>query len=171
MKRKYRNNRSYNSSVTSILKSVPSAEEKARILNEINTQFTNDYIQDYDLTNDFRHPVFNASDGTIKKILTLEKKLDDTTRFFPGGLYQRKMSKASRILDALPIKETFRGSRIAVINAAGGIATGKSSNSGLNGKTLGSDSVIEMIRRVRNDPDIKGVVLRIDSPGTNTCTN
>ena len=81
------------------------------------------------------------------------------------------MSKASRILDALPIKETFRGSRIAVINAAGGIASGKSSNSGLNGKTLGSDSVIEMIRRVRNDPGIKGVVLRIDSPGTNTCTD
>jgi len=152
--------------VAGILKSVSSAEEKSRILNDINTQFTNDFIRDYDLTNDFSKPILNVTDEIVQKIIKLESKLDDTTKLFPGGLYQRKMRKASRIIDSLPIKETFRGSRIAVINAVGGIASGKSSNSGLNGRTLGSDTVIEMMRRVKNDPGIKGVVLRIDSPGT-----
>ena len=150
--------------MSSILKSV-STEEKSRILSDLSAQFTQDYEQDYNLTSDFTSPIYNVTDEVIQKILKLESKLDSSTRLYPAGLYQRKMSRASRIVAALPVKETFRGSRIAVINAVGGISTGKSSNSGVNGKTLGSDSVIEMIRRVRSDPGIKGLVLRIDSPG------
>lgn len=52
-----------------------------------------------------------------------------------------------------------------MINAAGGINSGKSSRGGPTGRTLGSDTLISMVRRARFDPSVKAVVLRIDSPG------
>lgn len=86
-------------------------------------------------------------------------------RLFPSGLYLRKMAKGGRILAGVPFKETMGGPRIAIINAVGGINTGKSGNSGIQGKTLGSDTLIQQVRAAKFDNNIKGVVLRIDSPG------
>jgi protease IV len=56
-------------------------------------------------------------------------------------------------------------SRIAVIYAVGAIVSGKSGFDPLNGSVVGSDTLVEQIRRVRKDDTIKGIVLRIDSPG------
>lgn len=58
-----------------------------------------------------------------------------------------------------------RGPRIAVIYASGTIVSGRSGYDPLNGAVLGSDTLIDYIRKVREARDIKGVVLRIDSPG------
>ena len=58
-----------------------------------------------------------------------------------------------------------RGPRIAVIYASGTIVSGRSGYDPLNGAVLGSDTLVESIRRVREATDIRGVVLRIDSPG------
>ena len=58
-----------------------------------------------------------------------------------------------------------RGPRIAVIYASGTIVSGRSGYDPLNGAVLGSDTLIDYIRRVREAGDIKGIVLRIDSPG------
>ena len=57
------------------------------------------------------------------------------------------------------------GPRIAVIYASGTIVSGRSGYDPLNGGVLGSDTLVEYIRRVRDAKDIRGVVLRIDSPG------
>jgi protease-4 len=57
------------------------------------------------------------------------------------------------------------GPRIAVIYASGTIVSGRSGYDPMNGAVLGSDTLIEYIRKVRDARDIKGVVLRIDSPG------
>ena len=81
-----------------------------------------------------------------------------------AGMYLRKMRKGSRILKGLRLKEVRTGPRVAIINAVGGISPGKSGN-GPTGKTVGSDSIIKLVRRVRADPGIKALVLRIDSPG------
>ncbi|HKE82186.1 MAG TPA: signal peptide peptidase SppA [Vicinamibacterales bacterium] len=56
-------------------------------------------------------------------------------------------------------------SRIAVLYAVGTISSGKSGFDPLNGSVLGSDTMVEQIRRVRDDDSIKAIVLRIDSPG------
>jgi protease IV len=56
-------------------------------------------------------------------------------------------------------------SRIAVLYAVGTITSGKSAFDPLNGSTLGSDTFVQQIRRVRDDDSIKAIVLRIDSPG------
>jgi protease IV len=57
------------------------------------------------------------------------------------------------------------GPRVAVIYASGTIVSGRSGYDPLNGPVLGSDTLVEYIRRVRDANDIRGVVLRIDSPG------
>lgn len=58
-----------------------------------------------------------------------------------------------------------RGQRIAVIYASGTIVSGRSGYDPLNGAVLGSDTLIDSIRKVRERDDIRAVVLRVDSPG------
>ncbi|HYM21752.1 MAG TPA: signal peptide peptidase SppA, partial [Vicinamibacterales bacterium] len=58
-----------------------------------------------------------------------------------------------------------RGPRIAVIYAAGEIASGKDGYDPLNGPVIGSDTLIDYIRQARRDRSVRAIVLRIDSPG------
>ncbi|HVH28457.1 MAG TPA: signal peptide peptidase SppA [Vicinamibacterales bacterium] len=58
-----------------------------------------------------------------------------------------------------------RGPRLAVIYAAGTINSGKSGFDVVNGAVLGSETLIEYIRSARRDSSVRGIVLRIDSPG------
>lgn len=55
--------------------------------------------------------------------------------------------------------------RIAVLYVVGTIVSGKSGYDPSNGDLVGSDTIVEEIRRLRADPTIKAIVLRIDSPG------
>jgi len=59
-------------------------------------------------------------------------------------------------------------SRIAVIYVSGMIASGKSGFDPRNGPIVGSDTVVEQLRRMRRDDAIKAIVLRVDSPGGST---
>jgi len=54
--------------------------------------------------------------------------------------------------------------RIAVIFAVGEIDTGKS-GAGLGSSKVGSETIVEAIRQADEDPTVKGIVLRVDSPG------
>ncbi len=58
-----------------------------------------------------------------------------------------------------------KGPRIAVIYAAGTIASGKSGYDPLNGAIAGSDTLSDYIRQARRDSQVRAIVLRIDSPG------
>ncbi len=58
------------------------------------------------------------------------------------------------------------GSRIAVISGVGDILRGGGQGDPFLGSVvLGSDAFSETLRRVREDDDIRGVIVRIDSPG------
>jgi len=58
------------------------------------------------------------------------------------------------------------GERIALVYAVGSITNGKDSfDPVFSGKTMGSDSLTEILEDVSNDESTKGVVVRIDSPG------
>lgn len=59
-------------------------------------------------------------------------------------------------------------SRIAVINATGIINSGSSGIDPMNGSVVGSDTLVEYIRKARKDRSIKAVVLHVDSPGGST---
>lgn len=56
-------------------------------------------------------------------------------------------------------------SRIAVLSASGIIVSGKSAYDPVNGPTVGSDTMVEQIQRIREDESIRAIVLRVDSPG------
>jgi protease-4 len=56
-------------------------------------------------------------------------------------------------------------SRIAVLYAVGTIVSGKSVFDPVNGALVGSQTLVEQIRRVRDDRSIDAIVIRIDSPG------
>jgi protease-4 len=56
-------------------------------------------------------------------------------------------------------------SKLAVIYATGTILPGHSSESPWGGPVMGSETIAEQFRSVRDDESVKAVVLRIDSPG------
>ncbi len=56
------------------------------------------------------------------------------------------------------------GDSIGIIYIEGAIAGGHSSSS-LYGSTLGSDTILALIREAERDPSIRALVLRINSPG------
>jgi protease IV len=58
-----------------------------------------------------------------------------------------------------------KGPRLAIIYAAGTITDGRSGYDPVNGAVIGSETLIDYIRQARHDPTVRGIVLRIDSPG------
>ncbi|MGE3707133.1 MAG: signal peptide peptidase SppA, partial [Vicinamibacterales bacterium] len=58
-----------------------------------------------------------------------------------------------------------RGPRIGVIYASGAITGGRSGFDPVNGEVVGSETLIEYIRRAREDRSLRALVLRVDSPG------
>ena len=78
------------------------------------------------------------------------------TAWVEGADYQRVSPRSVGIVPR---------SRIAVIYAVGIIASGRSGYDPVNGPVIGSDTIVEQIRRVRDDDSIKAIVVRVDSPG------
>jgi protease-4 len=58
-----------------------------------------------------------------------------------------------------------RGPRIAVIYATGVIASGESNYDSPSGQVVGSETMVDSLRKARADSSIRAIVLRIDSPG------
>lgn len=56
--------------------------------------------------------------------------------------------------------------QIAVVYVEGGITSGESSRGGLlSGRTAGAKSVVRNLERAAGDPQVRAIVLRVDSPG------
>jgi protease-4 len=93
--------------------------------------------------------------------LAYEDEIDDKVKLGSGTLRYtsqqdyRRISTRSLGLD--------RGQKIALIYAVGVIATGASSAEATD--VIGSETLVEQLRKVRADSSIKAIVLRIDSPG------
>lgn len=90
-----------------------------------------------------------------------KKKLDTDFSGFAG------MIKFMELLTgAEPSQRKSYNDKIAVIYAVGPINTGKSQSDLFSGDTtIGSETLIKAIRTASEDKTVKGVVLRVDSPG------
>jgi protease-4 len=55
--------------------------------------------------------------------------------------------------------------KIALVYATGTIISGESGSDSMTGKMLGSDSMTKIFEKIRKDKGIKGVVMRVNSPG------
>ena len=95
--------------------------------------------------------------------LAYEDELDDKVKLSPGRVRFVDMNEY-RGVSATGLGLN-RGPRVAIIYAAGIIASGKSSYDSPAGAVVGSDTIVEYLRKARADNAVKAIVLRIDSPG------
>jgi protease-4 len=103
-----------------------------------------------------------AHDAGLVDQLAYDDQHDDTAPV--QGTSAIDAETYERAVDAEGLaRET--GGRIALLYAVGTIASGKSSFDVPGGGVLGSDTFGEWLRKVRVDPDIRAVVVRINSPG------
>ncbi len=82
--------------------------------------------------------------------------LSNAERRITGETYRRVSASSAGI---------GGGSRIAVINVVGLIASGRSGYDPMNGPVAGSDTITEYIRKARSDASVRAIILRVDSPG------
>ena len=107
----------------------------------------------------------DALDAGLIDGLAYEDELADKATLGRGKL---QPVEGSRYGSGHPGASAFgRRARIAIVYAVGTIMSGKSGRSA-QGDVLGSQTMVETIRKVREDASIKAVVLRIDSPGGST---
>jgi protease-4 len=101
-----------------------------------------------------------AKKAGLVDALGYEDQIDDAppvqgTRRIDGDTYQRATAWSGPI----------GTERIALLYAVGTIASGKSTFDSPGGQVLGSDTFDAWVRKVRIDPSIRAIVIRIDSPG------
>jgi protease-4 len=116
----------------------------------------------------------------------------DAKRAVDGGPYLAEEARKAGLVDALayddqldddgPVRGTRKleaktyvrpddnygaagAPRIALIYAVGTITSGQSAADAFGGGSVGSDSFLMWMRRARLDPNVRAVVVRIDSPG------
>lgn len=58
-----------------------------------------------------------------------------------------------------------KGPRVAVVHCIGPITPGESTQSVFGGRTMGSDTITEAIRKAWEDDGARAIILRVDSPG------
>src|SRR5262245_10224092 len=95
--------------------------------------------------------------------LAYEDELDDKVKLASGKVHYVDMNDYRQVsASSLGLN---RGPRIAVIYATGIIASGRSTYDSPSGAVIGSETLIEYLRKARADSSIKAIVLRVDSPG------
>jgi protease-4 len=102
-----------------------------------------------------------ARNAGLVDALAYEDQLDDEapvagTRRIEADLYARVPP---------PAVARATSGRIALLYAVGTIASGRSNYDSPGGFVVGSDTFVQWLRKVRVDPDVRAIVVRIDSPG------
>ena len=98
--------------------------------------------------------------------LAYEDQLDDRVPQLKPAAGERRRIEASQYGRISPHSIGIRPrSRIAVIYAVGVITGGESGFDPVNGSVAGSETLVDQIRRARDDEGVKAIVLRVDSPG------
>ncbi|RMH69307.1 MAG: signal peptide peptidase SppA [Gemmatimonadetes bacterium] len=73
--------------------------------------------------------------------------------------------KKYTLATASPVDDFVPGKKIALIYGMGAITTGSDDYDPLMGRILGADDAISLIRKARDDKDVKAVIYRVNSPG------
>ncbi len=89
-----------------------------------------------------------------------KKKIDTDFSGFGG------MVKMMNLMMGIePRQPKSKNPVIAVVHVSGAIMTGKSSADLFGDEVVGSDTIIEAVRKADADDSVKAIVLRVDSPG------
>jgi len=139
------------------------------------------------LNRDWYDELIRAIAASRKKTPEEVKRIVDSGPFLPDAALRAglvdKIAYEDQLDDDGPVKGTRRldastytkvavprgprvtGARIALLYAVGTIASGKSAFDGAAGLVVGSETFVEWLRKVRVDPSVRAIVIRIDSPG------
>lgn len=93
-----------------------------------------------------------------------EDELDDKVQLAKGGAVKFLQQTDYRHITPTSLGLN-KGPRIAVIYATGIISSGDSNYDSPQGQIVGSDTLVEYLRKARADNSIRAIVLRVDSPG------
>jgi protease-4 len=132
-------------------------------------------------------------DELVRGIAAGRKRSEaDIRRAIDGGPYIAETARKAGLVDELgyedqvddrePVKGTRRleadqyehalvrssglpSVRMALLYAVGAIASGRSSFDSPGSAVIGSETFVQWVRKVRVDPDIRAIIVRIDSPG------
>jgi len=107
----------------------------------------------------------NALDAGLVDGVAYEDELDDLVPVLRRGGEAVDWIETGEYGAAADGVRLRRRPRIAVLYAVGTIVSGRGGFDPTDGELVGSDTLIEDIRRIRDDRSIRGIVLRIDSPG------
>lgn len=105
-------------------------------------------------------PYFNAQDALAKGLvdgLVYQDELPELLKDEFG--FRRQSKQLANYHDYSWHKAPAK--KIAVIYAQGNIVMGK----GKPGKTIAAETTVDLIRKARNNPQYKGIILRVDSGG------
>ncbi len=94
-------------------------------------------------------------------VLNYGKKKHDTD--FSGPMGMLKLFQA--VIGAAAGDGDEKGPKIAVVYAVGPIMSGKSERGAFGGNSMGSDTIVEALRKAADNENVKAIVLRINSPG------
>ncbi|MBU4400109.1 MAG: signal peptide peptidase SppA, partial [Planctomycetes bacterium] len=97
----------------------------------------------------------------IKVVTNYKKKKIDTD--FSG--FSGMMKLVELMLGGKPSEKAGKKPIIALVYAVGPITEGKSRSGLFDSSSLGSDTLIAALRKAADNPRVKAIVLRIDSPG------
>jgi protease-4 len=86
----------------------------------------------------------------------IEARFADADAPLIGARDYLRLKRAAAVLE---------GPRIAVIHAQGLLTSGESGFDPVSGITMGSETIIDELRKACDDGSIKAVILRVDSPG------
>jgi protease IV len=95
--------------------------------------------------------------------LAYEDEIDDKVELGRGSMRILRQNEYKNV--ALSSLGLNRGPRIALIYASGIITTGKSNTDSPGSQVIGSETMVEYLRKARADDSVRAVVMRIDSPG------
>ncbi len=136
-------------------------------LNSLWEQFLIQVAQRRHLNKDSLELTLSHSSISLEK--AVEAGLIDTM------LYEDQLIEYGMGKKAMVYKETYKGERtddwgtgknIAVIYMSGAIMSGQSRGGGLfSMKSVGSETIIKQIKRVRQSAHLKALILRVESPG------
>ena len=94
-------------------------------------------------------------------VLNYEKTKVDTDFSGPMGM----MKLFQTILGTSSSNRRDTGPKLAIVYAVGPIMTGKSQESLLGGRSMGSTTIVEALQEAAKDDAVKAIVLRVNSPG------
>ncbi len=151
--------------------SPPAREQLDAILDAIDRTLVSSIAEERHLPPESLRALLDR--GLLSPARARESGLVDDLRYYDevlGGVKDQIGSRASEIEEASYLRDVRARrragrDRIAIIYATGMIVSGESDESRMLGQMLGAETLTESLTSAAEDPSIKAVVLRIDSPG------